>query len=111
MEQTLIKHLERARPFLFASVIEARPRQVASLNLWRSGASQVTVFAFAAGEGISREVLEEDRLYIVVEGEMRADMDGGRHPLRSGECVYVPAHMEHSLDAVASCKALIITVG
>lgn len=111
MEQTLIKRLERARPFPFASIIKARPHQVASLNLWRSGTSQVTVFAFAAGEGISREVLEEDRLYIVVEGEMLTDAEGERHPLRIGECVYIPARMEHSLDAITSGKALIITVG
>lgn len=111
MAQPLIKYLKRARPFPLAAIIEARPHQVASMNLWRSGADYVAVFAFDAGEGISREVLEEDRLYIAVEGDMIVETDGKRGALRVGECLYVPARTEHSLDALVPGKVLIVTVG
>jgi Cupin domain. len=111
MERPLIKHVERGIPFPMAAIIKTRPRQVASLNLWRSEPDELTAFSFDAGEGISKEVLDEDRLYIVVEGEMAIELDGTRQALHCGDCVCVPAHMEHSLDVMTPGKALLITVG
>ena len=70
MERPLIKHVVRGTPFPMPAIIKSRPRQVASLNLWRSEPDELTAFSFDAGEGISKEVLDEDRLYIVIDGEM-----------------------------------------
>ena len=111
MESPLIKNVERGQSFSLAALISPRPHQVASLNLWRSGTSHITLFGFDAGEGISREVLDEDRLYIVLEGDMVIDADGKRQSLKSGDCTYIPAGMPHSLDVITPGKALLVTVG
>ena len=111
MERPLIKHVVRGTPFPMPAIIKSRPRQVASLNLWRSEPDELTAFSFDAGEGISKEVLDEDRLYIVIEGEMVIELAGTRQALHCGDCVCVPAHMEHSLDVMTPGKALLITVG
>lgn len=110
-KRPLFKGAESGRAFRLAETITSRPGQVASLTFWRSGADSAAIFAFAAGEGISKEVLEEDRLYALLEGEMTAETEGKKQALRAGDCILVPAGAAHSLDAVTACKMFILTVG
>lgn len=111
MNANLFKGIQPAQPAYLASIVNGRPRQVVSLTLWRSGENYLTVFAFAEGEGISREVLDEDRLYLNLEGEMELDREN--HPperMPAGFAALIPAGHVHALDSLTPGKALVVNI-
>lgn len=111
MQLSHMRRLPGARPFSLAELVEYRPRQVVSLTVYRSGGDSAVLFAFAPGEGISREILDEDCLYWVVEGEVVLTAGETSQTMRGGDCFVVPARTPHAVDIVSRSRLFILTVG
>lgn len=109
--ESAMRRLPQGTAFSLLDLVECRPRQVVSLTVHRSGGDSAVLFAFDAGEGISQEVLDEDCLYWVLEGEVVVEAGDARRPMRAGECFVVPARTPHSVDVVSQSRLFIITVG
>jgi quercetin dioxygenase-like cupin family protein len=81
---------------------------IASRVLARSGGGSVTLFAFAAGEGLTEHTSPFDALVLMLEGALVLTIAGQAVEARSGDIVRMPANVPHAVDASASSRMLLI---
>lgn len=97
-------------PILLSKLIDVRKNQVVSMALSKKEDTQMTLFAFSAGEGVSEEAYPSDTLYLVIEGDMTLKLDDKSYQLKSGECMAVPAEKLHSFYGNSDFKLLQINL-
>mgnify|MGYP005958270257 CR=1 FL=1 len=97
-------------PYDLASLIEAQPHTVASKSICNHPSVEMTLFAFAEGEGISELTYFGDTMYIVLDGEMTIDEEGQRYTLKKGERLFVPSGTLHAIKENGSFKMLQLTI-
>ncbi|WP_421572359.1 hypothetical protein M1L65_06400 [Slackia exigua] len=83
-----------------ASLIELREGQVSSCALTRDAGVDMTLLAFAAGEGVSEEEYFGDTLYYVAEGCAAVVLPDRRVILHAGEALKVAARVLHAVEGV-----------
>jgi len=64
----------------------------------------VTLFAFAAGQGLSEHTAPFDALVHLLDGEAEVIIDGQPLRLSQGEAVIMPANHPHALRAINDFK-------
>ena len=67
-------------PTPLSKLIDVRKNQVVSMALSKKEDTQMILFAFSAGEGVSEEAYPSDTLYLVVEGNMSIKLDNNSSP-------------------------------
>lgn len=97
-------------PYDLASLIEAQPHTVASKSICNHPSVEMTLFAFAEGEGISELTYFGDTMYIVLDGEMTIDEEGQHYTLKKGESLFVPSGTLHAIKENGSFKMLQLTI-
>ena len=97
-------------PCELSSLIAAQPHTVASKKLADHPSVEMTLFAFAEGEGVSELVYFGDTMYLVLEGEMKLDRDGQLFTLKKGESMSVPAGTLHAIKEGGCFKMLQLTI-
>ena len=81
---------------------------VASRVLAKTSGGNVTLFAFAAGEGLSEHTTPFDALVLVVEGSLTLTIGGTPVEALSGMMVRMPAGVPHAVDAIVASKMLLV---
>ena len=81
---------------------------IASRVLSRSGGGSITLFAFAAGEGLTEHASPFEALVLMLEGVLVLTIDGQAVEARPGDIVRMPANVPHAVDASASSRMLLI---
>lgn len=72
--------------------------------------TQVVVMNIKPGEDIGKEIhTKEDQVLYLVSGKGRVYLDGKESDFNSGDCVLVPAGMEHNFTTVGDEPMKIIT--
>src|SRR3989338_859093 len=69
-----------------------------------------TLFAFAAGQGLSEHTAPFDALVQVLDGEAEIRISGKPHRLRAGEMIIMPANDPHALRAIKKFKMLLVMI-
>lgn len=110
MTQDLIKNIAKARIFTLAEQVEYAEQQVVSRTLVQNSALTLTLFAFAAGEGLSTHTTPGDALVQVLEGTARITIGGTEHQLEAGQSIVMPADIPHAVDADQAFKMLLTLV-
>ena len=87
------------------------PHQVISLTALEHPAESVALFAFDTGEGISTDIQHHDILYIAWKGRVQLHVNKQPLTLAAGECVLVPAHCAHAMEALSPLSLLQISAG
>ena len=85
-------------------LVDYREGSVVSRQLMKKDAGNVTLFAFAAGEGLSEHTAPFDALVQVLDGECTVVIAGKPYRLTAGDAIVMPADRPHSLDAVTPFK-------
>ena len=70
----------------------------------------VTLFAFAAGEGLSEHSAPFDAMVYVLDGEVEITISGKAYNLKKGEVIIMPANEPHALMAVKDYKMLLVMI-
>lgn len=83
---------------------------VVSRQLVKKPAGNVTMFAFAAGEGLSEHTAPFDALVLVTDGAAAVTIDGRPYAVRSGESLLLPAHRPHALHADQPFKMMLVMI-
>lgn len=97
-------------PEKLSDMISVKPNMVASMSFSKNENIDMTLLAFAEGEGISEEAYKGDTCYLVLEGEMTIISGENRHVLGKGDCMAVQAEELHAIEGRGSFKILQITL-
>ena len=76
--------------------------------LAKNGGGSVTLFAFAAGEGLSEHTAPFDALAMVLDGVLALTIGGQAVTAAAGTIVRMPANVPHALEASGAVRMLLI---
>ncbi len=80
---------------------------VVSKEVFKNESGTVTLFAFAAGQGLSEHKTPYDALVFIVDGEAEITISGTLNKVKSGEIIHMPAGELHALKADKQFKMLL----
>ena len=99
--------LPPASALLLADLITPTEEGIASRVLAKSGGGSLTLFAFAAGQGLDEQSAPFDALVLVLEGELLLTIGGSPVRALPGPVVRMPAGVPHAVDAPAPARMLL----
>lgn len=89
------------------SLVTPTPDGIASRILAKTPGGSVTLFAFAAGQGLTEHTSPFDALVMVLEGALTLTIGGVAMRAEPGAVVRMPAEIPHALDAPEAARMLL----
>lgn len=83
---------------------------VVSKTLLKKNTGTITLFAFAAGQGLSEHTAPFDAVVHILDGKAEITIGGKPHEVKSGEMLIMPAHVPHALHAAERFKMLLVMI-
>jgi quercetin dioxygenase-like cupin family protein len=83
---------------------------VVSKTLIDKKVGTVTMFSFAAGQGLSEHTVPYDAFVQVVDGEADVTIDGKPHTVSAGQIIIMPANIPHEMKAIKPFKMLLVMI-
>ena len=93
-----------------ADLVTPQQGSVVSRMLLKKKAGSVTLFAFAAGEGLSEHTTPYEALVYIVDGEAEIDVADQTYHVAAGETITLPADVPHAVRAVQDFKMLLVMI-
>jgi quercetin dioxygenase-like cupin family protein len=90
------------------NLVEYQDNAVVSKTLIDTKMETVTVFAFAAGQGLSEHTAPFEAMLSILDGEADVTVSDKSFHLKSGEMITIPANKPHSLAANHKFKAMLV---
>jgi quercetin dioxygenase-like cupin family protein len=90
------------------SLITPTPQGIASRVLARTDGSNLTLFAFDAGQELAEHTAPFDALVLVLEGAVRLTIGGTPVLAVPGTIVRMPAGVPHAVEAPEAARMLLI---
>ncbi len=106
----LIKNINKSEVHNIAELVEYAPEKVVSRTLAQNKALTLTLFAFAAGEGLSTHASPGDAMIQVLEGEAHITIDTTDYKLTKGQTIVMPANIPHAVNAEKPFKMVLTVV-
>lgn len=100
--------LPPAQAFALATLVTPTPRGIASRILAKTGAANVTLFAFDAGQGLEEHTSPFDALVLVLEGALELTIGGAGVRATPGTVVRMPGGVPHALEAPEATRMLLL---
>lgn len=94
----------------FAQSVEYAAGGVVSKQVMKNDVGNVTLFSFDAGQGLSEHTAPFDAMVQVLEGEVEIMLAGQPLRVTAGQCVIMPAHVPHALQAITRFKMLLTMI-
>ena len=93
-----------------AETIDYQAGSVVSKEIVKGKTSNVTVFAFAKGEGLKEHSAPFDALVTIIDGTAEISISGKKHTLSTGEMIVMPANEPHALQALEQFKMMLVMI-
>lgn len=93
-----------------ASLVAYQDGAVVSREIVRGEKGTVTVFSFAAGQGLSEHTAPFDALVHVIDGEAEVLIEGQPYVLEQGRMIIMPAGRPHALNARRPFKMVLTLI-
>jgi quercetin dioxygenase-like cupin family protein len=93
-----------------ADLVDYQEGSIVSRTVIDKKAGNITLFAFAAGQGLSEHTAPFDALVYVLDGAAEVVVSGKPVHLAEGEMVIMPANEPHSLRAAERFKMMLIMI-
>jgi len=90
------------------NLVEYQDSAVVSKTLIDTRMETVTVFAFAAGQGLSEHSAPFDVLLSILDGVADVNVSDKSFHLKAGEMITIPANKPHSLAANHKFKMMLV---
>ncbi len=108
--QELIKNVPMSEVVSLASLVEVAKGKIVSRTFVQRPEMTITLFSFAAGEGVSTHSAPGDAMLHVLEGEAKVTIGDVPMTVKAGEIVVMPANIPHGVDAEQDFKMLLTVV-
>jgi quercetin dioxygenase-like cupin family protein len=99
-----------ARTIRVADLVDYQEGAVVSRTLIDKKTGTVTLFAFAAGQGLSEHTAPFDAMVQILDGEAEIIISGNALRLEEGEMVIMPANEPHALRAAKPFKMMLTMI-
>ena len=83
---------------------------IVSKEILKSPAGTITLFAFAAGQGLSEHTAPFNAFVQILDGEAQISIAGQERPVKAGEMIVLPANEPHALRAEQPFKMLLVMI-
>jgi quercetin dioxygenase-like cupin family protein len=93
-----------------AELVSYQPGSVVSRKILGGRRGNVTLFAFAAGEGLTEHTSPYDALVIVLDGEAQIRVGGALFTVAEGQTITLPTGIPHALDAEVAFKMMLVMI-
>lgn len=93
-----------------ADLVDYQTGSVVSRTVIDKSVGTVTLFAFAAGQGLSEHTAPFDALVCILDGEAEVTISGKAGAVKSGEMIIMPANQPHSLRAQERFKMMLVMI-
>jgi quercetin dioxygenase-like cupin family protein len=100
----------RGRVLDVDALITCQEGAVVSRTLLQKKAGTITLFAFAAGEGLSEHTAPFDALVSILDGEAEVTIGGEAHRVGAGQMIIMPAGVPHALHAPKPFRMLLAMI-
>lgn len=96
-------------PYVFNPLtdIDYSEDAVVSKTIIKKPTGNITLFTFAAGEGLSEHSTPHDAMIQVFDGEADITIADKEFKLSTGECIILPADVPHSVKANVRFKMML----
>ena len=105
-----VKNIPMAEAVALSGMVTIETGKVISRTFVQRSDLSITLFAFAAGEGISAHSSSGDAMVYVIEGDAKITIDGKSTIVKTGEMIVMPANIPHAVDAENDFKMLLTVV-
>ena len=105
-----VKNIPFSEALSLSSLVDIESGKVVSRTFVQRQDLSVTLFAFAAGEGVSTHSAPGDAMVYILEGEAELVIGGKALKAKAGEMVVMPANIPHSVQAEKDFKMLLTVV-
>lgn len=93
-----------------SGMVAYQPGSVVSRKVLGGRRGNVTLFAFAEGEGLTEHTSPYAALVVVLDGEARIRIGGAAYTVAAGETLTLPAGVPHALDAEQAFKMMLVMI-
>lgn len=93
-----------------AEMVAYQPGSVVSRKVLGGRRGNVTLFAFAEGEGLTEHTSPYAALVVVLDGGARIRIGGAAYTVAAGETLTLPAGVPHALDAEQAFKMMLVMI-
>lgn len=93
-----------------SEMVAYQPGSVVSRKVLGGKRGNVTLFAFAEGEGLTEHTTPYAALVVILDGEARIRIGGAAYTVADGETITLPAGVPHALDADVPFKMMLVMI-
>ena len=105
-----VKNIPMSEAISLAGLVDVEAGKVISRTFVQRPDLSITLFAFAAGEGVSTHSAPGDAMVHILDGEAKITLGGVPLTAKAGEMVVMPANIPHAVDAEKDFKMLLTVV-
>lgn len=110
MEKSNAGNLPPAEAVRLEKLIEYSDNSIVSREIVKTNTGTLTLFAFAARQGLSEHSAPFDAIVQILDGEAEVIIGGKSILTKSGETVLMPANIPHAVSAHKKFKMLLIMI-
>ena len=90
------------------TLVATTPDGISSRVLAKTGGGNLTLFAFAAGQGLTEHTSPFEAFVLVLEGAMTVTVGGAPARAQAGTIVRLPANVPHAVDAPEAARMVLV---
>jgi quercetin dioxygenase-like cupin family protein len=105
--RSCVPRMPEAKAVRLAEMIAYAPDSIVSRTLAENEAGTITLFAFAAGQGLSEHTAPFDAFVQVLDGQGEFIAGGKPSSVGAGEALLMPAGVRHAVKAGSPFKMLL----
>ena len=101
---------EKGKKFSYNNSIAYADKAVVSKHVLKTETSNISLFAFDQGEGLSEHTAPFDAVVYIVDGKADILINGESNVLEAGETIIMPANIPHALTAIEKFKMVLTMI-
>jgi quercetin dioxygenase-like cupin family protein len=99
--------MDSARILSLARETQFAPNGIVSRTLLNTGGLRTTLFGFAEGQELTEHTSTRQALILILSGECEFSLAGQPHQLKTGDFLYMPPNLAHSVRATKQFSMLL----
>jgi quercetin dioxygenase-like cupin family protein len=102
--------VEKSSVFSLSKVIDYAKGAIVSKTVLKKESGNISLFAFAKGEGLSEHTVPFDAMIQVLDGKGEIIIGGASYFPETGQCIIMPANITHAVKAIENFKMMLIMI-